>query len=28
VAGLRMQPMFDCTTPLIPGLVSSPGFVF
>ena len=28
MAGLRMQPMFDCTTPLIPGLASSPGFVF
>ena len=28
VAGLRMQPMFDCTAPPIPGLVSSPGFVF
>ncbi len=28
VAGLRMQPMFDCTAPPIPGLVPSPGFVF
>jgi protein-L-isoaspartate(D-aspartate) O-methyltransferase len=28
VAGLRMQPVFDCTAPPIPGLVSSPGFVF
>ena len=27
-AGLRMQPMFDCTTPPIPSLVPSPGFVF
>lgn len=28
VAGLRTQPMFDCSTPALPGLVSSPGFVF
>jgi protein-L-isoaspartate(D-aspartate) O-methyltransferase len=28
MAGLRMQPMFDCATPLIPGLASLPGFVF
>jgi protein-L-isoaspartate(D-aspartate) O-methyltransferase len=27
-AGLRMQPMFDCTAPLIPGLAAAPGFVF
>jgi protein-L-isoaspartate(D-aspartate) O-methyltransferase len=27
-AGLRTQPMFDCATPLIPSLVSTPGFVF
>jgi protein-L-isoaspartate(D-aspartate) O-methyltransferase len=27
-AGLRIQPMFDCATPPIPGLVRSPGFVF
>jgi protein-L-isoaspartate(D-aspartate) O-methyltransferase len=27
-AGLRMQPMFDCTAPPIPSLVASPGFVF
>jgi protein-L-isoaspartate(D-aspartate) O-methyltransferase len=27
-AGLRMQPMFDCATPPIPGLVRSAGFVF
>ena len=27
-AGLRMQPMFDCTAPPIPGLAASPGFVF
>jgi len=27
-AGLRMQPMFDCTAPPIPSLVLSPGFVF
>ena len=26
-AGLRMQPMFNCATPPIPSLVSSPGFV-
>lgn len=26
--GLRAQPMFDCSTPLIPGLVKTPGFVF
>ncbi len=28
VAGLRIQPMFDCATPPIPSLASSPGFVF
>jgi protein-L-isoaspartate(D-aspartate) O-methyltransferase len=28
VAGLRTQPMFDCTAPPIPGLLSSPVFVF
>jgi protein-L-isoaspartate(D-aspartate) O-methyltransferase len=28
VAGLRMQPMFDCTAPPIPSLALSPGFVF
>ena len=27
-AGLRTQPMFDCATPPIPGLMRSPGFVF
>jgi len=27
-AGLRMQPMFDCTVPPIPGLTLTPGFVF
>jgi protein-L-isoaspartate(D-aspartate) O-methyltransferase len=27
-AGLRTQPMFDCATPPIPGLMKSPGFVF
>jgi protein-L-isoaspartate(D-aspartate) O-methyltransferase len=27
-AGLRIQPMFDCATPPIPGLMRSPGFVF
>ena len=26
--GLRPQPMFDCATAPIPGLLSSPGFVF
>ncbi len=28
VAGLRAQPMFDCTAPPIPSLVSAPAFVF
>lgn len=28
LAGLRMQPMFDCATPPIPSLMPSPGFVF
>jgi protein-L-isoaspartate(D-aspartate) O-methyltransferase len=27
-AGLRTQPMFDCTVPPIPGLTLTPGFVF
>ena len=27
-AGLRTQPMFDCATPPIPGLMPAPGFVF
>ena len=26
--GLRAQPAFDCATPLIPGLLPAPGFVF
>jgi protein-L-isoaspartate(D-aspartate) O-methyltransferase len=28
IAGLCMQPVFDCTTPPIPSLMSPPGFVF
>jgi len=28
VGGLRCQPAFDCGTPLIPGLLPQPGFVF
>jgi protein-L-isoaspartate(D-aspartate) O-methyltransferase len=27
-AGLHAQPMFDCATPPIPGLLPEPGFVF
>ena len=27
-AGLRTRPMFDCTTPVLPGLTQSPRFVF
>jgi protein-L-isoaspartate(D-aspartate) O-methyltransferase len=27
-AGLRARPIFDCATPLIPGLLPEPGFVF
>jgi protein-L-isoaspartate(D-aspartate) O-methyltransferase len=27
-AGLRTQPMFDCATPPIPGLLAPPSFVF
>jgi protein-L-isoaspartate(D-aspartate) O-methyltransferase len=27
-AGLRPQPLFDCTIPVIPAMASAPGFVF
>jgi hypothetical protein len=27
-AGLRARPAFDCATPLIPGLLPAPSFVF
>jgi protein-L-isoaspartate(D-aspartate) O-methyltransferase len=28
VAGLRARPAFDCATPLVPGLLPAPSFVF